>query len=537
MDILLRSKNIFWIILILIVALSSVRLYLAHYLPIVGDGAFHSAIAEEIVNLGYPSSTLSRFLTDYKEGYPITYTQFFHISLAIVKIFTGTFKIFTPILGIITVILFYLIGRDIFNSKTFGLISAFVVGSYPQFILYTSTVFMESLVVLFFFLSIYTHYKATTQESRSYLSLCGLFIGAAFATKASMLFLPIVILIQHFLLKGKIKHLIYIMLISLFVTLPFSLYLYEGTGIVLFPTGNSFIDNIFPPNYIFQENATAIMQQVLANREIYSVNYFEPHTLFTFFNPSTYSYNWYHMEEQLFFVFLLFGIFKLCTKENRENLVWLLIPILVYYPILQITKLTRYFLPIKLIGVLVVASSVFFVLHINKQNKQQFHKFFVVIFITVLVIAFSNAFAFGVFDTKNKVNTLIWQPTKGTMYDAIEAFDYIDGSTENGTIASSDIYSPLYYTNQNIIWINWYGNAEFYKSLLVNDVENIYVQCYKNNVSHIVIYKNELRPREKMTHPNQFPIETYNSIKTDINFDLVFKKGEVEIYKFIKITS
>jgi len=530
----LRNRYIYWLLFILIIALTSVRLYLANYLPIVGDGAFHSTIAEEIVNVGFPPVTISRFLTDYKEGFPITYTQFFHISLAIVKIFTGTYKIFAPVMGIITVILFYLIGRDIFNSKRFGLISAFVVGSYPQFILYTSTVFMECLVVLFFFLSIYTHYKAIAQESRSYLALCGLFVGAAFATKASMLFLPIVILLQHLYLKGRIRHLIYIMLISLFVILPFSLYLYESTGIVLFPTGNSFIDNIFPPIYIFQENAAAVMQSVLASREIYSVNYFDPHTLFTFFNPSTYRYNWYHMEEQLFFVFLLFGIFKLCTKENRRNLVWLMTPILVYYPILQITKITRYFLPIKLIGVLFVASSVFFVLEINKQKKQQFHKYLVVIFITVLVMAFSNAFVFGVSDTKNKANTLIWQPAKGTMYDAIEAFNYIDGSIENGTIASSDIHSSLYYTNQNILWINWYGNAEFYTPLLENDGENIYVQFYKNNVSHIVIYKNELYPRERMSHPNQFPIETYNFIKTDTNFDLVFKKGEVEVYKFVK---
>ena len=534
MNMLLRKKETYWFILILIVALASVRLYLANYLPIVGDGTFHSVIAEEIVKFGYPSSTLSRFLTDSREGYPLTYTQFFHVSLAIVKIFTGTYKIFTPILGIITVILFYLIGRDIFNSKIFGLISAFIVCSYPQFILYTSTVFMESLVVLFFFLSIYTHYKAITQESRSYLALCGLFVGAAFATKASMLFLPIVILLQHLYLKGRIKHFMYIMLISLFVILPFSLYLYESTGIVLFPTGNSLIDNIFPPRYIFQENAAAIMQSVLANREIYSVNYFEPHTVFTFFNPSTYSYNWYHMEEQLFFVFLLFGIFNFCTKENRRNLVWLMTPILVYYPILQITKLTRYFLPIKLIGVFVVASSLFFVLHINKQNKKQFHKYLVVIFITVLVMAFSNAFVFGVSDTKNKANTLIWQPTKGTMYDAIEAFNYIDSSTENGTLASSDIYSSLYYTNQNIIWINWYGNAEFYKPLLENDMENISAQFYKNNVSNLIIFTNEVRPRKKMSHPNQFPIETYNSIKINPNFDLVFKKGEVEVYKFVK---
>ena len=530
----ISAINIKILLLGIILILASVRWYLADYLPILGDGCFHAAVAREIIETEHPRYTIHHILTDYEGGYPIFYTQFFYTSLAIVKIFTGSFKLLTPILGISTVLLFFLIGRDIFKSEIFGLVSGFVVCCYPQFILYTSTVFMESLVVFIFFITMYTHYKSVKQKSLQYLILCGLFLGVGVATKASLYFLPIAILFQHIFLKGKIKHYFYMIVICLFVSLPFFLFLYAGTGTILFPTGNEPIDNILPPRFIFSEDSSVIMNSLLVNRGVYNIDYLDPHTLFTFFNPSTYRYGWYHMEELVFFVFLLFGLFYLLKKENRKLMVWLAIPILTYYPILQITKIARYFLPIKLIGVFFVVSSFFFILQFKKTQSKRPLLFLSVVFTTVLVIAFIGAYAFGVQDTKNKEYTLIWQPSENKMSDAIEAFEYIqDHSSESSTIASSDKYSALYYcTNRNIIWIDWYGNAEFYEPLLNADRKGIDIQFYKNNVSHIIIFKNQLFPREKMSHPNQFPIETYNLIKHDMHFSLVFKKGEVEVYKF-----
>ncbi|MFC1999657.1 ArnT family glycosyltransferase [Chloroflexota bacterium] len=523
------------VLLLLIVAVSVVvGFWLSFYLPVLGDGCLHAYLADEIEETGAPAETLQPVVTEYEEGYPVYYPQFFHVSLSMSSMVTGTLKVLAPLLRIATILLVFLIGRDVLKSATIGLILAFVIACYPQFLLYTSTIFVESLVVFLFFATLYAHYKGVTENSKVYLLLSGLFLGAAVATKHQMLLLPIVIVVQHIWLRGGARRLLYLAVPLLFVCIPVYGHVYNSTGTVMFPTMNEAIDSIWPGKYHYSEESYDITEALLEQRGIYHVTYFNPGTLIEFFSPTTYhNYNFFNQSMAAFFtIFAVLGaIYAIhASRGKRRLLLWLLIPIIVYFPLLEFTKLTRYFLPITLLGAFSMAAAALFLKQMLGKPRL---RSLAMLLLVGLFTGFGVAYAVGAMDVRDKADTMLWSPSKGKMTYVIEAYEFIDNNIDaDDVVVDPNNYATLYYSSAKVCWINEYGNAEFFLPIWDGDLEGIYAQFQKNDIRYVVIRKNTLVYKDDIDSTTQFPMETYMLIKESPVFELAFERPDLEVYSF-----
>ncbi len=87
-------------VLVLILLLSTVRVFLADYLPILGDGGAHAHLVENIMRTGLlpPDSDQPALFHSYFD-YPV----FFHLENSIFGFFVGSaYKLLPAIFGIIT---------------------------------------------------------------------------------------------------------------------------------------------------------------------------------------------------------------------------------------------------------------------------------------------------------------------------------------------------------------------------------------------------------------------------------------------------
>ncbi len=89
-----------------------------------------------------------------------------------------TFKAVILIFSLISVILIYLIGKDLFNENT-GLIAAFLITIFPDEILHSSRILINSPALTMWLLSFYLFQKAYFKKSKTILYLSGLATGLA----------------------------------------------------------------------------------------------------------------------------------------------------------------------------------------------------------------------------------------------------------------------------------------------------------------------------------------------------------------------
>ena len=174
-------------LLSVIVILASVRIYLANYLPILGDGAYHAYLVESIITSGaLPSFS--------------NYPALFHLEGAIVGFFTE-YRLFPAITGTITIIIAYLFTKEILESEVVAILVALLTATHPFHMLFSSIFFMESVYVFLILITFYAHIKYLKSSKKSWLVMTGIFMGSAIATKQINYLLPIVILIQHFIIR------------------------------------------------------------------------------------------------------------------------------------------------------------------------------------------------------------------------------------------------------------------------------------------------------------------------------------------------
>ncbi|MCB0194091.1 MAG: glycosyltransferase family 39 protein [Anaerolineae bacterium] len=98
-------------------------------------------------------------------------------------------KIITLGIGALTVLVTFVIGRQLFNVET-GLLAAFFLAWNREFHLRASTVYADTLLVMLFLLAWYFLIKSF--EKTRYCILAGFFVGLAYLTKSSVLLLLVV---------------------------------------------------------------------------------------------------------------------------------------------------------------------------------------------------------------------------------------------------------------------------------------------------------------------------------------------------------
>lgn len=102
------------------------------------------------------------------------------------------FKLFAPIFGILTVLLVFIIGKNLYNFWA-GFVAAILTAGTPLFIHFSIITYAETLTAFFILLSLYTAYKAITIRSKKWIILAGIIFGLVI--KEISFFIPIIFIV------------------------------------------------------------------------------------------------------------------------------------------------------------------------------------------------------------------------------------------------------------------------------------------------------------------------------------------------------
>ncbi len=101
-------------------------------------------------------------------------------------------KTASVLMGVLSCIVVYLIGRDFFNRKT-GIAAAAVLALAPEFIAYTQVATLESPLILLVSLTMYAFMWSLKKESRNYFIAAAILFGLVLGTKYNgLLILPVI---------------------------------------------------------------------------------------------------------------------------------------------------------------------------------------------------------------------------------------------------------------------------------------------------------------------------------------------------------
>ena len=162
-------------------------------LPVLGDGAFHVFIMDEIAESGSVD-------TDVVVPYPL----FYHLFGAFVEMLFGVtgVKLISPIMMALSALVVYLIAVELTGSKPLGLAAMFLIAFSAKLISYDVQIYMEPFGVFFILAAVYSALLFYRKQSMAALIFASLCLGMAVSTKQQALFLGLAIPV--FLLVNRI---------------------------------------------------------------------------------------------------------------------------------------------------------------------------------------------------------------------------------------------------------------------------------------------------------------------------------------------
>jgi 4-amino-4-deoxy-L-arabinose transferase-like glycosyltransferase len=177
--------------------------------------------------------------------FPPGYPFFIGLLNLIVKDLFVSAKLVSFISSCITIILSYLIGKELYNKES-GLFAAFVYALYPAILILSVDTYSDVLFFCFLLLSVYLFLLSVKKDNYSLSTLFGISVAASYLTRPEGQFLLLLPLLQvsgffseklffnkKYLLKGA-----FIFLIFWIVILPYMLLLKNYTG-TFSPTGKA----------------------------------------------------------------------------------------------------------------------------------------------------------------------------------------------------------------------------------------------------------------------------------------------------------
>lgn len=537
------GKRITLLLLALILLIACYRFYLAEYLPPIGDGARHAWIVETIAEKGSIINTIPEVITNDPRGTPIEYPVTFHLTLSIGYLVTGHYKFMVALFGVLSVLLVFLIGRDVLGSSRIGLLAALVAAVHPYHILFTSAVFMESLIVLLVLAVVWTYYRFISTRKTSYLILAAIFLGAAVATKQTVYMLLPVLFVYHLVVFRKQKWhglgtLAVLMGGAFLVALPALLNFISVFGSPFFATGNSLLDRLFLSRSSWSLDPH--FQELAASPDYmaYLRTYWNPAHLLAFYAPSDYygattaSHVW-----QVVFVVLLVGSLLVLVRQWRKNktivptngLALLVAVLLCNQCALLVVRQPRYFIHSMLLVLPLMSYCVVITEEIRKKA--------VVLLLVLLIVALCG-FLFLQGDRFNRgfINTIAFVRTGSSIYDEIAAYDYVSLHTaENDIIADQENGSceALYYLRERrILWCNPYGGCDLYMAILSRDPGRVMTVLDGYGVKYLVL-KTDFVTSDAPQTLTEIPADAYEALKGSERLNLAFSRPGVEVYEVL----
>ncbi len=514
---------------------------MADYLPPIGDGARHAWIVETIADKEAIVNTIPEVMTNDPRGTPIEYPVTFHLTLAIGYLTTGQYRFMVALFGVLSVLLLFLIGRDLLGSPRIGLLAALVGAVHPYHILFTSTVFMESLIVLLVLAVVWTYYKFTSTNGTSYLILASIFLGAAVATKQTVYMLLPALFVYHFVVFRKQKWhglgtFVILMVGAFVVALPALVNFTSEFGSPLFTTGDSFLDRLFLSKSSW--NLDPHFEELASSPDYmaYLGTYWNPAEALAFYAPSDYygtttaSRVW-----QVVFVVLLVASVAVLVRQWRKDrprvptrgLALLVAVLLCNHVALLVVSQPRYLVHSMLLVLPLV--SYWVVITEEVRNK-------LVLLLPVVAIVVLSGFLFLQGDRFNRgfVDTIAFVRTGSSIYDEIAAYDYVSLHTsENDVVADQENGSceALYYLRgRRILWCNPYGGCDLYVAILSMDQGRVMTALEGYGVKYLVL-KTDFVTSDAPQTLTEIPADAYEALKNSEGLKLVFSRPGIEVYQ------
>ncbi len=216
--IIFENEKIFLIILLtvafIIRLLYVIRIVTLNALP-TGDGEDYDMIGMNIIT-GHGFSLYPDVLTSYRPPlYPFflagIYFLFGH-SYAVVRIIQA-------LIGALTCIITYFMGKELTNKKI-GVLSSLFLAFYPSAIYFSGSIYTEGIFIFLLALGIFYSIKVFKQPSIKNQAILGIFIGLTILTRSVLLsFIPFIFLWSILIFKPKTIAIKNFLIISFFILL------------------------------------------------------------------------------------------------------------------------------------------------------------------------------------------------------------------------------------------------------------------------------------------------------------------------------
>lgn len=306
-------------------------------------------------------------------GVPMDWTPpLFSISIAVAFILFGAFDfvaVAVPALfGVLSVILVYFLGKEIFNKKI-GLIAALFLAVTEYHIIYSRLVAVDSMLTLFYLLSFLFFVRAFKNKSLKYYILFGLSASLALVTKyvgfhILVIFLIFIISYHAYSFVNKrfsrkdlffdIKGILIVLILVIILQVGWIFVM--GIGSYMSPE-HSIHFSMSDINFQWvSANWPAILSMGI-DEYIYVFNHSVSCAFTTATDPLTYFNALLFWVSPLILLFFILGCWKLLTKRSRMGiflLIWLFF-IFIFFNLIMTHRAVRFFVPVLPVLCLVAA--------------------------------------------------------------------------------------------------------------------------------------------------------------------------------------
>ncbi len=418
------------------------------------------------------------------------------------------FKLFTPIFGILTVLLVFIIGKNLYNFWA-GFVAAILTAGTPLFIHFSIITYAETLTAFFILLSLYTAYKAITIRSKKWIILAGIIFGLVI--KEISFFIPIIFIVYlglRFLTRSfdmkEFKILATIAVIGLLLYSPWLIRNYM-----------LFRNPVFPafPNIFGYSGLDPIGYQLFRSAG---------------YKPLMDVINAFSLQVYFFFLFFFgaWGLLYLVIKHRMTDL-WLLSAILVLIlPIVLVstTRDIRYLFPI--IPILALPISFVFIEMYNSIS--QFAKYYKIaaILIVLLVSIFS---LYHIVNESKRMDEGIRHMQLGLG----EAFKWIEENAPEDAVIM-DLWTPnlVYSTDRVGVFPHAFHAGELWEFWKLSEQDALKL-LEKHEIDYVQVERVLFQPehiRKGMAWIS-IPEEFIYIVEDWSSFELVYNQNWVLIYK------
>ena len=225
-----KHNNTIMLLFILLIAFFSRLYFFSQEGFITADGVKYAIAGKNLIENGKYEVFGDPEIV-FSPGYPIFIgiADYFFNNL----FFSARFISF--VFGFLTVYLFYLVGKEIFN-KTAGLFAAFFAATHYMFIVLSIKSWSESLYLFFILSTIYIYLKLLDKNKTWMAILLGFTIGYAYLIRIEgiiFIILPFLFFIfkkKQLGIKKVIKSFSVVVLSFIFVVTPYIYFIYQHTG-------------------------------------------------------------------------------------------------------------------------------------------------------------------------------------------------------------------------------------------------------------------------------------------------------------------